>query len=178
MVPVKHEKIRNMVLAALFAALIYVATNLIHIPTPATNGYVNLGDCMVLLGAFLLGPVYGAAAAAIGSALADLLLGYIAYAPATFLIKGLMAVCAALMFRGLKHRMSELGAAILGGIAAECIMVLGYFAYEAVFLGYGWAAAASIVGNCFQAVTGVALGVVFRQILAQISPLKRMVHAF
>ena len=79
----KHEKLQKMVLAALFAALTYVATNIIHIPTPATNGYINLGDCMVLLGAFLLGPVWGAAAGGIGSMLADVLLGYFSYAPGT-----------------------------------------------------------------------------------------------
>ena len=60
-----HEKLQKLILAALFAALTYVATNIIHIPTPATNGYVNLGECMVLLGAFLLGPLYGAAAGGI-----------------------------------------------------------------------------------------------------------------
>ena len=63
----QHVKLQKLVLAALFAALTYVATNIIHMPTPVTNGYVNLGDCMVLLGAFLLGPVYGAAAGGIGS---------------------------------------------------------------------------------------------------------------
>ena len=59
----KHEKLIKLVLAALFAALTCVATMLIHIPMPATNGYINLGDGMVLLGAFLLGPVYGMASA-------------------------------------------------------------------------------------------------------------------
>ena len=58
----KHQKLYHLVLAALFAALTYVATNIIHVPIPATDGYINLGDCVVLLGAFLLGPVYGAAA--------------------------------------------------------------------------------------------------------------------
>ena len=61
----KHQKLYHLVLAALFAALTYVATNIIHVPIPATDGYINLGDCVVLLGAFLLGPVYGAAAGGI-----------------------------------------------------------------------------------------------------------------
>ena len=62
----KHQKLYHLVLAALFAALTYVATNIIHVPIPATDGYINLGDCVVLLGAFLLGPVYGAAAVRFG----------------------------------------------------------------------------------------------------------------
>ena len=43
------------------AALVYVATSIIQIPSPV-NGYVNLGDCFVLLSGWLLGPWYGAAA--------------------------------------------------------------------------------------------------------------------
>ena len=91
----KHQKLYHLVLAALFAALTYVATNIIRVPIPATDGYINLGDCVVLLGAFLLGPVYGAAAGGIGSALADILSGYAVFAPGTFVIKALIAVIAA-----------------------------------------------------------------------------------
>ena len=97
----KHDKLIKLVLAALFAALTCVATMLIHIPMPATNGYINLGDGMVLLGAFLLGPAYGFAAGGLGSMLADLLLGYASYAPGTFIIKGLTALVAALILRAL-----------------------------------------------------------------------------
>ena len=49
---------RAMVMTALFAALGYVATRILQIPTPS-GGYVNLGDTVVILGAYLLGPVYG-----------------------------------------------------------------------------------------------------------------------
>lgn len=84
------KKIKTMTLAALLAAFACVATMLIQVPTP-TKGYVNLGDCIVNISAWLLGPVYGAAAAGIGSAMADVISGYIVYAPATLIIKGLMA---------------------------------------------------------------------------------------
>ena len=53
-----HVKIRKLVLAALFAALCTVMTLVIQIPSPM-QGYVNLGDCAVLLSAWVLGPVYG-----------------------------------------------------------------------------------------------------------------------
>lgn len=95
----KHERLVRLVLAALFAALSCVATMLIHVPLPATNGYINLGDGMVLLGGFLLGPLYGFAAGGLGSMLADLLLGYAAFAPGTFVIKGLSALIAARIAR-------------------------------------------------------------------------------
>ena len=94
-------KIKKIVLTALIAALVYVATSIITIPSPL-KGYLNLGDGFVLLCGFMLSPVYGFLAAGIGSALADLLLGYATYAPATFLIKGMMALVAYVMFRVLK----------------------------------------------------------------------------
>ena len=75
----------------MLAALCCVATMIIKIPSPL-KGYLNLGDCVVLLSGWLLGPAYGFAAAGIGSALADIFSGYVIYAPATFIIKGLMAI--------------------------------------------------------------------------------------
>ena len=54
----KNASTFRVVLTALFAALVCVATMTIRIPSP-TGGYLNLGDGIVLLSAFLLGPVYG-----------------------------------------------------------------------------------------------------------------------
>ncbi len=169
----QHGKLQKLILAALFAALTYVATSIIRIPTPATSGYVNLGDCMVLLGAFLLGPIYGFAAGGIGSMLADLLAGYMSYVPGTLIIKGLMALCAALIFKALKQKIGSVAATAVGGIAAECIMAFGYFGYEATFLGYGLAAAASIPSNAFQGTVGLVLGVALYQALAHIPVVKK-----
>ena len=72
----------------------------VQIPSPL-NWFVNLGDCFVLLSGWLLGPWWGAAAGGIGSMLADLLLGYGHYAPGTLVIKGLMALVGALVFKAL-----------------------------------------------------------------------------
>lgn len=174
----KNTKLQKLILAALFAALTYVATNIIHIPTPGTNGYLNLGDCMVLLGAFLLGPVYGAAAAGIGSMLADLLLGYVAYAPGTLLIKALMALCAAVLFRALREKTGSVAAAIVGGVVAELLMVSGYFLYESTILGYGLAAATGIPGNLAQGALGLAISVVLYQALAHIPTIQKTIRAF
>lgn len=69
------KNIRKLVLAALLAALTAVATMIIRIPTP-TQGYIHLGDGMVLICGILLGPGLGALAAGIGSMMADLIGGY------------------------------------------------------------------------------------------------------
>ncbi len=150
----KFQKITKTVVAALFTALICVATFIIQIPSPATGGYVNLGDCFVLIAGMYLGYGYGALAAGLGSALADMLAGYSQYAPATFVIKALMAVFACFIFKSLIKK-TRIGAKILSGLAAEVIMVGGYFAYEAVILKYGMAAAGSVVPNIIQGVAGI-----------------------
>ena len=56
-------KTRKIVTASMLAALCCVATMIIRIPSPL-KGYMNLGDCVVLLSGWLLSPVYGFFAAA------------------------------------------------------------------------------------------------------------------
>ena len=151
----KSEQIKRVVIAAMMAAMICVATMIINIPSPM-NGYVNLGDCMVLLGAYFLGPVFGGMAAGIGSMMADLLLGYVHYAPGTLIIKGLMAVVAALIFVRLRKKNSII-ACIVSGLCAELIMIIGYFGYAGLLMGNGLSAAASIPGNAIQGGIGLVV---------------------
>lgn len=152
-----QKKLQKLAVSALLAAIICVATFVVKIPSPATNGYFNLGDCFVLLSGWLLGPVYGALAAGLGSALADILSGYAQYALPTFVIKALMAVVAYFIAKAIFRK--PLFGKILGGIAAETVMVLGYFGYEAAILGYGLAAAGSIFSNVMQGIVGIIAGV-------------------
>ena len=49
---------KRIVMAALLTALTCVATMVVKIPSPL-KGYLNLGDCVVLLSGWMLGPVYG-----------------------------------------------------------------------------------------------------------------------
>ena len=155
------KKIRKLVFAALLAALVCVATMVVQIPSPM-QGYVNLGDCFVLLSGWLLGPWYGFAAGGIGSMLADLFLGYAHYAPGTLVIKGLVALLAALLYEKLGRSPA---ARIASGVVGEIVMVLGYFGYASMLLGKGLAAAASIPGNIFQGAVGLAVGVVLVTVL-------------
>lgn len=168
----KNQNLRKTVFAALFAAIICVATIVIQIPSPATNGYFNLGDCFVIVAAQLLGPLYGALAAGIGSALADIFSSYVHYAPATFVIKAVMAVAVSLLYGAFKKR-KILGETV-SGIVSETIMVLGYFAYEGLILKYGLAAAASIPSNVAQGVVAVVLSVAVTQALNKAGLLTKM----
>ena len=121
----KNETIRKLVLSAMFAALCCVATMIVQIPTVA--GYTNLGECMCLLAGLVLGPWYGLFAAGIGSGLADLLAGYAHYVPGTFLIKGLVALIAALLLRPLLKKGEKIPFWRLAVIElpSEVVMVLG-----------------------------------------------------
>ena len=149
------KKTLKLVMAALLAAMTCVATMVIKIPLTATGGYINLGDCIVLLSGILLGPLYGGLATGIGSALADLFSGYVAFLPATFLIKGFMAVIMGLFIKDLSKN-NAVKTAIIGAIA-ECFMIAGYFFFEAVVMGFGLGAAASIPGNAIQGIVGLIL---------------------
>lgn len=72
---------------ALSTALVALATMIFTVYVPATRGYFNLGETMVFFTALYFGPLVGAFAGGVGSAIADILLGYHVYAPATLLIK-------------------------------------------------------------------------------------------
>jgi len=170
-----YKKVYQLVLASLFAALTYVMTMVVQVPSPM-QGYVNLGDCAVLLSAWLLGPLYGGAAAGIGSMLADLLSGYAHYAPGTFAIKLAMAVAAALIFRALQSRASHnlLLSQAVSGVVAEAIMVVGYFGYASLWLGKGLAAAASIPGNTVQGVFGLVAAIAVYAVLNKSRVLARI----
>lgn len=72
---------------AIFTAVVCSATMILSIYVPATRGYFNVGETMVYTTALLFGPLVGAFAGGVGSMLADVLLGYVMYAPGTLVIK-------------------------------------------------------------------------------------------
>ena len=155
---------KKTVIAALLASLCCVATMVVKIPSPL-NGYLNLGDCIVLICGWALSPAYGFLAAGLGSALADLFAGYIVYAPATFFIKGAMALTAYFLVRKLKAKKTT--ARLIGGVLAELLMILGYFVFEGFLYGF-LPSAVNIPANAVQGVAGIVLGLVLMQLFDKI----------
>ncbi len=147
---------QKIVITSLLAALTCVATIIIKIPSPL-KGYLNLGDCVVLLSGWTLLPVYGFLAAGLGSALADLFSGYVVYAPATFVIKGLMALVAYYGFRLLHKKLGNLPSRVITGVVAEVVMILGYFVFEGFLYGFG-PSVVNIPANGVQGIAGLILG--------------------
>ena len=151
-------KTKKIVMAALMAALACVATMIIKIPSPL-KGYLNLGDCIVLTAGWMLSPTYGFLAAGLGSALADVFSGYVTYAPATFIIKGLMALIAFYGFKLLNKKIGNLPSRIISGIVAEIVMILGYFVFEGFLYGF-IPSAVNIPANGVQGIAGLIIGVI------------------
>lgn len=150
-------------------ALVTVGTMVIKVPTPATQGYVNLGDAFIILSAFLFGPAMGFVAGGVGSALADILGGYAIWAPWTLVIKGFMGVIVG--FLSLRSGKGILSKAIIFAVA-EAWMVLGYFTASLIMFGYA-AALVDVPSNMIQGAVGVLIGIVLNEILKSANLIKR-----
>ena len=78
----------KLAIAAVFAALVWVATMAFTVSVPATSGYFNIGETVIYVAAMLFGPFVGAFAGGVGAAFADVLVAF-PFAPGTLVIKGL-----------------------------------------------------------------------------------------
>lgn len=142
---------KRIVYTALSTAMVAALTMFPQIPVG--KGYIHLGDSMIILSAFILG-LYAVPAAAIGSALADIVTGYAIYSPATFIIKGAMAFVAYLIIRKKESFLSLL----LGALLCEAIMAGGYFLCDLLLFGFS-VALTSLPFSLVQAGSGIAIGV-------------------
>lgn len=159
------SRVRNMVITALMAAIVFVATYSIKINS--FGGYVHLGDSMVLLSALLLGKKKGAVASALGMGLADLLYMPI-WAPFTIVIKAIMAIIAASIALRKDYEGEKVWNNTLGFVAAGLWMTVAYFVAGALVaslvlgkqpsLAAAFAASLKDVpGNLWQATAGVII---------------------
>lgn len=166
----RSKRTSQLAYAAMLAALVFVATSFFKLPVSITQGYIHLGDGFILLGAALLGNT-AIIAAALGSALADLLGGYTVYILPTFLIKGAVAAIAVWIFAAQR----PLWIRIAGMLLAEAVMVLGYFLVEWLVLGYGLAAAAGAVfPNIVQGLSGVIIGTLLLPVIQRVKTILKM----
>ena len=159
-------KLRELVAAALFVALIALTTAFVKIPL-AIAGYIHLGDTFILLACYLLRPRWAIPACGIGSALADLISGFVIFAPATLVIKAGMAF----LFGLLVYKKPLFWREIVGAIVASAFMLAGYFVFEG-FL-YGWAAAlANVPMASIQPAACSVLGVALIQAASRIPAIR------
>ena len=156
-----HFSVTQFCITAVFMALTCIATMLIQIPIPL--GYAHLGDSVILLCAYFFGPVVGALAGGIGSALADLLTGFPVWALPTLLIKTLMPLIACWFFSCKILPRNNIGkkffsvSVLVGAVVTLLLMAAGYVVFGAILYG-GWAAGiASAPGLLLKAVVNLAV---------------------
>jgi len=143
---------REAAASGIMAALVCVATMLIQIPIPATEGFFNIGDAMVMVASITFGPIVGGLAGGVGSALADALGGWYTWVPFTLVIKGAEGIVAGIIVGNKRTSRRVLAAWVLGGL----IMVSGYFIVQVFLYGLG----AALVEGPFNLVQMTVAGVV------------------
>ncbi|MDR7871085.1 MAG: ECF transporter S component [Tissierellaceae bacterium] len=151
----RDTNLKSLTRIAALIALTTVMTMVIHIPTIGTNGYINLGDMVVFIAAMMLGKKGGFLVGGLGSALADILLGYTHYAPITLIVKGLEGYIAGSLLETNLGQSKPIFATSIGGIW----MAFGYYFAE-IFMYGGKAALASVPGNLIQGVVGAITAVI------------------
>lgn len=146
-------KTKDIVMTALMAALVFVATYLIRIPNPATGGYSHLGDCMIFLAVVLMGRRNGALAAAIGGGLSDFLAGAPMWILPTLVIKYIMAMIMGTIIKSNpESKKLQLTGAITGGI----FQIIAYTLVKVVLIGTE-AALLSIPNVTIQTTFGIVI---------------------
>jgi len=152
------SKSKSIAVYALMTALVAVATYAIRIPMVATEGYLNLGDTILLFCGVVFGPLAGLIAGGIGSALADLVAGYAHWILPTFLIKGAEgALAGAFFFLLHKGRLPRFPAAAIASVLSAIEMTVGYFFASWIMKGSAAVAWTSVPGNAVQGAVGVAV---------------------
>ncbi len=121
-----------MTLTGLMAALTFVATAFIHINIPASTGYVNLGDAVILFAAVFIDPFAGALAGVIGAVLGDLYVGAASYVPFTIFAKLFEALVAGMLFKAFKGKWQFVAIPIGALLIVPCY-ALAYYLFG------GWA---------------------------------------
>ena len=145
----KNEKLLKVVFTGIFAALSYVVFTFLQIKIPLPGGdatSIHLGNAVCVLGALLLGGVYGGLGGAIGMTIGDLLDPvYVVYAPKTLFLKFCIGFITGLIAHKLGHVSTETDnkkvlkwtiAASVCGLLFNVIFdpLIGYF-YKLLILG-------------------------------------------
>ncbi len=165
----QRSKTFNLVITALFIALTFVATWLINIRLPlvGSGGLIHLGNVPLFVAGMLFGRKTGAWAGALGMSLFDLMSGWTAWAPFTFVIVGCMGYVIGLISEKRPFKNMFLND-LLSVIVAIIIKVVGYYFAEVVLYGSWVTPVGSIPGNIIQ--VGVA-GIIVLICIAQLRKL-------
>ncbi len=154
------SKTRDIVLSGILIALVFIATKFINIRLPISinGGLIHLGNVMLFMAAIVFGKKKGAVAGAFGMGLFDVVSGWMAWAPFTFIIRGVMGY----MVGSIAWASSRKGDSFFWNLLAILLsgvwMIAGYYLTEAILYGNWITPMTSIPGNIIQIVSGIIIG--------------------
>lgn len=182
----KNEKLLKLVLTGIFAALSYVVFTFLQIKITLPGGdatSIHLGNAVCVLGALLLGGVYGGLGGAIGMTVGDLFDPvYIVYAPKTFILKFCIGLITGIIAHKIGHISTEKDTgkvlkwtitATVSGLLFNVIFdpLVGYF-YKLLILGkpaaeltLAWNVASTSINAFTSAIVSVAIYMALRPAL-------------
>lgn len=155
---------REVTMNGLLIALVFVSTYLIQIRLPVSmnGGLIHMGNVALFTVALVFGKRKGAMAGAFGMGLFDLVSGWVAWAPFTFVVRGIMGYLIGRFSEGFERAWWKAPAAVvLGGIW----MLAGYYATEGILYGNWIAPVTSIPGNLTQLALGAVVAIPFSHML-------------
>lgn len=180
------NRIQKIVFTGLMAALSYVVFTFLQIKITLPGGdatSIHLGNAVCVLGALLLGGLYGGLGGAIGMTLGDLFDPvYVVYAPKTFILK----LCIGLITGVIAHKFGKISTetdqkkvfrwtltATVAGLLFNVIFdpLVGYF-YKLLILGkpaaelvLGWNIASTSINAITSTIVAVAVYMALRPAL-------------
>lgn len=152
---------KGIVIGALFIAIVTTFTY-INVPYSPNGGLIHLGYIALFPIAAIFGKKYGMVAGAIGMALFDVLSQWFLWAPATFIIVGIIGYVVGSISDGGKSITRNIVAMLI----ASVIQVTGYFLFNAYIAGFGVESAmTSIVGDSIKMLISTAVSVATIEVL-------------
>lgn len=161
-----NDGIKYLVLTAVLAAMVYVLTAFVRIPTH--QGYIHVGDGIIYLAAALLPMPYAMLCGAVGAGLSDYLAGYAIWVLPTVIIKALSVVAFS------KNNANIITKRNIAALIPGALLCVGGYYFSAVIIYGDWAAALTdIPTNCIQTAASAALFVFLGLSLDRMSFKKR-----
>jgi uncharacterized membrane protein len=155
----RPNKVKDMVVTSLLIALVFVATSFIKIRLPISlnGGLIHMGNSMLFTAAIVFGPRKGAAAGAFGMALFDLMGEWAAWAPFTFVVRGVMGyIIGKVAYLNNKNGLNW-AYNMLGILFGSIWMLVGYYFTEVILYGNWIQPFTSIPGNVIQILIGIVV---------------------
>lgn len=156
-----QSRTREIIFVGLLVALVFVGTKFINIRLPfaPNGGLVHMGNPVLFMAAILFGRKKGAAAGAFGMALFDLMSGWVAWAPFTFVIRGVMGYLIGRVAWAKERKGESVAWNLAGILIASVWMIFGYYMTEVILYGHWMTPLTSIPGNLIQLAVGAVLGI-------------------